>query len=271
MNENRTPFFSIVIVNYNHGLFLAEAIESILQQDCSDYEIIVVDGGSTDNSLDVLNRYEEYFSWWISEKDNGQSNAFNKGFGRAKGKVFFWLNADDLLLPNTLSKAKCHFLKNPSCKWLAGNTITMNENREFRWCIKGPLYLDFLIKSGTVYIYGPSSFFDRELFELANGFDESLYYTMDTDLWYRFVNLGFRFDRLNHYCWALRIHDGSKTSHAFDGNTHPKFKAERLFIQKKNNHHINKSSTYFLFIWKIITGVFLFRFLDNVKFKNFKF
>lgn len=268
MIEYKQPFFSIVIANYNHGLFLDEAIQSILNQDCNDYEIIMVDGGSTDNSLEVIQKYQDKFSWWVSEKDNGQSDAFNKGFKKAKGSFFFWLNADDLLLPNTLAKAKQHLQKNANCKWLAGNTMTMNENKIFRWCIRGPRYNDYLIRNGTVYIYGPTSFFSSDLFRQSGGFDESLNYVMDTDLWYRFVNMGMQFERLNHYCWGLRIHKDSKTSHAFSGKPNGKFEKEKLYIQKKNNHQIQQSIEFLQLVWKIITGCLIIKLFDNLRYKN---
>ena len=111
MENQEAPFFSIVIVNYNYGRFLEAAILSILNQSCVDYELIVVDGGSTDNSVDIIRKYKNSISWWCSEKDNGQSHAFNKGFAHANGRFLTWLNADDLLMPGTLAAAKKKLLK----------------------------------------------------------------------------------------------------------------------------------------------------------------
>lgn len=262
------PLFSIVIVNYNHGLFLEEAIQSILNQDCSDYEIIMVDGGSTDKSLEIIQKYKNKFSWWVSEKDNGQSHAFNKGFKKAKGSFFFWLNADDLLLPQTLSKAKIYLNKKPNCKWLAGNTVTMDVNRLFKWCIRGPMFIRWLVMHGTVYVYGPTAFFKRDLFFEVNGFDETLFYTMDTDLWYKFLDKGYRFDRLKHYCWAFRIHADSKTSHSQRSSPNEKYALEKNRIEEKNNRTIYKFTDYLLLLLKFSTGVFLVRWVDNFIKKN---
>lgn len=262
------PFFTIVIANYNHGEFLPEAIESILTQTCTDFELIVVDGGSTDSSLDVIEKYKKHFSWAVSEKDSGQSNAFNKGFSKAKGQFFLWLNADDILLQHTLQKAKDFLSLNKSCKWLAGNTVTMDSNKKIQWCIRGPIFVKSLVRYGTVYVYGPTSFFHRNLFESAGGFDESLHYTMDTDLWFRFINLGYKFKRLNHYCWALRIHKASKTSHAFFGHSNEKFSLEKIRIQRKNNHYDNKFVNLLQTLLKVCTGIFLKRYLDNKRFSG---
>ena len=91
------PLLSIVIANYNYGLFLEEAIRSVLVQKCPDVELLVVDGGSSDNSVEIIRRYSDDLAWWVSEKDRGQSNAFNKGFAHANGKYLTWLNADDVM------------------------------------------------------------------------------------------------------------------------------------------------------------------------------
>ena len=123
----KTPFLSIVIANYNFGNLLSVAIESIIQQDCQDYEIIIVDGGSKDNSVDVIKKYERFISWWVSEPDKGQTNAFNKGFAHAKGDFFTWLNADDILLPGTISALKRTILKNPTADFVTGNMVRFNE------------------------------------------------------------------------------------------------------------------------------------------------
>lgn len=262
------PFFSIVIANYNHGTFLEEAILSVLKQDCIDYELILVDGGSTDISLEIIKKYQDKFSWWVSEKDSGQSDAFNKGFNQANGTFFFWLNADDILLPNTLKQAKTFLLKNNKCSWLAGNTITMDVDRKFKWCIRGPIFNRWLVLHGTAYIYGPTSFFKKELFFMVGGFDESLYYTMDTDLWYKFLNLGFKFYRLNHYCWAFRIHENSKTSHSFRNKPTAKYALEIKKIETNNNRRVFSITKYLLFTLKSLTGSLFIRELDNIKFRG---
>ena len=101
-----SPFFSIVMANYNSGHYIERAIQSVLSQSCKDFELIVVDGGSSDESVDIIKKYTDKLSWWVSEPDKGQSDAFNKGFSHATGRYYTWLNADDLLLPNVLEKVK---------------------------------------------------------------------------------------------------------------------------------------------------------------------
>ena len=97
------PFFSIVIPSYNQGIYLEQCILSINNQDFSDFELILIDGGSNDSSLDIIQKYQHLFSYWQSCSDNGQADAIATGFSRAQGRYLLWLNSDDILLPHTLS------------------------------------------------------------------------------------------------------------------------------------------------------------------------
>ena len=94
--------FSIVIANYNSGKYLEDAILSVIKQNYPKVQLIIIDGASTDNSMDVIRRYDKDIDYWVSEKDQGQSDAFNKGFRQAKYEWLFWLNADDFLLQDSL-------------------------------------------------------------------------------------------------------------------------------------------------------------------------
>ena len=103
----------LIIVNYNYGVFIEQCIKSVLYQNEIDYELIIIDGGSNDTSVEICNKYKKYFSHFISEKDNGQSSAINKGISLAKGEYIFWLNSDDFLIKNSLSFAKKNILNYP--------------------------------------------------------------------------------------------------------------------------------------------------------------
>lgn len=268
----QNPLFTIVVANYNHGKFLEQAIQSVINQSCRDFELIVVDGGSTDNSVEVIKKYSHYLSWWVSEKDGGQSEAFNKGFRKAKGEFFFWLNADDLLLPDSLAHAKEAIKKNQNCLWFAANTIFFSEDGTIQKCARGPSWNDFLMKNAPIYIYGPTAIFHRSLFELVNGFDEGLHYTMDSDLWMRFKNNGIRFKRINHYFWGFRIHEESKTSHAFFNKPNTNFSEEAKLIYQKNRVVYLRSYMLLQYLYKVFCGSYLLSYVDTtfLKGKNIK-
>lgn len=207
------PLLSIVIANYNYGRFLEEAIQSVLSQSCNDYELIVVDGGSTDNSVEIIKKYEDKIAWWVSEKDKGQSDAFNKGFAQAKGRFLTWLNADDVMLPGVIEKLKCAAEKHPKCEWFVGGVLWLDPEMKIFKCGRGRRMSKVRAKYGSVNVCGPSSFFTKELYVRAGRIDERFSYTMDTDLWRRFaVNERVVFRPMINYAWGLRLHSDAKMS-----------------------------------------------------------
>lgn len=262
------PLFSIVIANYNYGQYLEQSILSVIRQSSTDYELIIVDGGSADNSIEVIKRYENHISWWISEKDKGQSDAFNKGFSRANGQFFFWLNADDVLLPDSLKNVSVSIKKNPEYKWFAANSIFFDSNNKILSCKRGPRWVNFLIANAPVYVYGPTTIFHRDLYQSTGGFDTNLHYTMDTDFWMRLANAGAKFKRISRYVWGLRIHTLSKTSHAFTSSPEKAFAEEAAFVLNKNNWKYSKFKTRVQWIYKVISGTYLLSLVDSIRYKG---
>ena len=122
------PKISIVIPSYNQGQFLEETILSVVDQQYPDLELFVVDGGSNDTSVDVIKKYEQHLTWWVSEKDKGQSDAINKGFARATGEIVSWLCSDDLYTPGTLHKVAGYFSQQDSSVGLIYGGITTFKN-----------------------------------------------------------------------------------------------------------------------------------------------
>ncbi|MDD2598646.1 MAG: glycosyltransferase family 2 protein [Kiritimatiellae bacterium] len=262
------PVFSIIIPVLNHAKFLEKALRSVLNQTGMNFEVIVVDGGSTDGSVEIIRRYEDRIAWWCSEKDAGQSAAINKGFGHATGKYLFWLNADDLLLPDTLHKAQKYLSENPTCEWLAGNLIYIDQGDRVLWCARDGGWHDWLYENAPVRVYGPSSIFIKELFDRVGGLDESLHYVMDTDLWLRFKKAGARFHRLQHYFWAFRVHDDSKTSADLKGAATPKMVDERARMYLRNNFRVTKLGLLKQRMWRVCNGAYFKAAVDTIRWKK---
>ena len=239
------PLLSIVIANYNYGRFLDEAIQSVLSQTCNDYELIIVDGGSTDNSVEIIKKYEDKIAWWVSEKDNGQSDAFNKGFAHAKGKYLTWLNADDILHQGAIKAIISALKKSPNCEWFTGNFFRFDKSGnvfEIGW---GPHYYPKWMqrKNSPLVIFGPSTIFTKDLWE-------SMHLMMDTDMWTRFIVAGVKQHRISYFIWGFRMHEDSKTAefgeHKLSDEQTRKFKHEGEISFIKTGYMCSK-------FWRIIS------------------
>ncbi len=209
MNWHReTPVVSIITPSYNQGKFIEETIQSVLNQDYPNIEYIVVDGGSTDNTIEILKKYEGRLKW-ISEKDRGQSDAINKGFRMAKGEILTWLNSDDTYLPGAVRKAVEYFNAHPDVGMVYGKTYLINE--------AGNVMGDYPTESFNYkrlavfnFICQPSTFFRREVFFDVGGIDLELHYSMDYDLWVRIVKK-YSVKYLPDFLSTYRLHMESKT------------------------------------------------------------
>ncbi len=209
------PLLSIVIANYNYGRFLEDAIKSVLAQDAGDkIELIICDADSADNSVEIIKKYENRIAWWCSEKDGGQSAAFNKGFKYARGRFLTWLNADDVMFPGTIAKLEAKIAAFPATEWFIGGCCWLDGELNITRCSRARPLSRIRADGGNIQVYGPSSFFSRELFERAGGnVDERFHYMMDIELWNRFYHkAGANYVMLPGYVWGFRMHPEAKTS-----------------------------------------------------------
>lgn len=271
------PLMSIVIANYNYGLYLEAAVQSVLSQcdaemklPCGSLvELIIVDGGSTDNSLDVIKKYAGRVAWWCSEKDAGQGEALNKGFKRASGEYYLWLNADDVLLPGALeSVAKA--VEESGSRWIVGNTKIIDEGNRVLKCLRDGAWRDAMYRHAPVRVYGPAAVFHHSLFERAGGFDETLHYTMDTDLWLKFKNMGERYLRVNRYLWGFRCHSLSKTNSGGLAVTESVQDAERRRIYQANGLVVKWWNPMMNRAWRLLNGAYFRAAVDSVRFRGRK-
>lgn len=217
------PTLSIITPSYNQGRFIEETLTSVLSQEGDFYlDYIIVDGGSKDNSVEMMKKYESLLlrkAWpvrcrgieyrWMSEKDNGQTDAIMKGFRMAKGEVLAWLNSDDTYLPGTLQKAAAAFAKE------SGTTILYG--RSHFTDVEGKVIGKYPTESFDVrrlaqfnFICQPSTFFRKSALDAVGGLDRNLHYVMDYDLWIRLARQ-FEFTYLPQYLSNYRLHEESKT------------------------------------------------------------
>lgn len=242
------PLLSIIIANYNYGRFLEEAIQSVLSQSCQDFELIIVDGGSTDNSVEVIKKYRDRIAWWVSEPDKGQSNAFNKGFARANGRFLTWLNADDVMLPRVIENLKIAADKHPKCEWFVGGVLWLDPEMRIINCGRGRPFSEIRYREGNVSVWGPSSFFTKRLLDAVGGVDERFHYTMDTDLWLRFAyKENARYKPFYSYAWGLRLHPAAKMSgHNFtkDGKLNTELSGQEKISANKHRDQIEREKLW---------------------------
>ena len=157
----------------------------------------------------------QLISWWCSEPDGGQSAAFNKGFSHARGRFLTWLNSDDILTSGALRSIANVIARYPNDKWFVGSCVWTDYELRIQHCFCAHRFSILRASSGILSVGGPSSFFTKGLLDKAGGFDESLHYKMDTDLWYRFYRkCGAKYQRSRHNVFAYRQHEASKMSGA---------------------------------------------------------
>lgn len=204
------PLVSIITPSYNQGHFIRATIESVLQQDYDNVEYIVVDGASTDTTRSILEEYGDRIRW-ISEADNGQTDAINKGIRMSHGDIIAYLNSDDLYLPGTLSRIVSEFGENPEIKFLYGDLYAIDRDGKLLSKIKTiPFDPDILLYDAN-FISQPASFYRRTLFDTIGEFDDSLHYLMDYEFFLRAASRKVGIRLVRNYLSAIRYHDECKT------------------------------------------------------------
>ena len=212
------PKITIVTPSYNYGQFIEETIRSVLLQGYPNLEYIVIDGGSTDCTVDILRKYERYIDFWRSEPDKGQANAINKGFARANGDILAWLNSDDVYEMDVLAQVGEYFQQQPDTDVISGRCLFWHGNDRDHLVAPSPLRtLDDFLKIKTNWLSGrlivqPEAFFRRRALEMAKGVREEPTYSFDVCLWMDMAKMGCVFGSVNKHWANFRIHDRQKTS-----------------------------------------------------------
>ena len=206
---------SIVTPSYNQASFLEATIRSVLEQDYPNIEYIIVDGGSTDGSMEIIRRYSDRLSWWVSEKDHGQTDAINKGFAHAKGEILAWINSDDTYESGAVSAAVEFLRGRPEVGLVYANTNFIDEKGRVIGRFPAAQTDYRRLKRGYVHIPQQSAFFRADLWHKVGPLDPSFYFAMDYDLWVRLARLAPV--KYVPYFWAnFRLHSSGKTVAADD-------------------------------------------------------
>ncbi|MBD2028355.1 glycosyltransferase [Leptolyngbya sp. FACHB-711] len=187
------PRISIITPSYNQGNFIEETIQSVLSQNYPNLEYIVIDGGSTDNTIEIIKRYESKIAYWISEPDRGQAHAINKGLEKATGEVLAYINSDDYYLPGTLHAVADYFLAHPEIDFLHGRCCYVNTQGK----PMGEQFADIHTFDEIIDLWGvwwqkrqfvqPEVFWTRRISDRIGSFNESLYFVMDYEYWCRIL------------------------------------------------------------------------------------
>lgn len=212
-NQKSLPKISIVTPSYNQSQFLEKTIRSVLDQGYPEIEYIIIDGGSTDESVKIIKKYEKHLKYWVSESDRGQSHAINKGFEQASGDLLGWVNSDDYYIQGTFHRAAELFVTHPKAGAIIGAGQYVNGSGEVISYKKpaevslGSLYNWF----DDVPFMQPSCFFSREAWKRCGPLDENIHIAMDLDLWFK-VAKQFPFVTTPELFSASLLHSEAKTS-----------------------------------------------------------
>ncbi len=210
------PLVSIITPSFHQAQYLEATIQSVLGQDYPRIEYIIVDGGSTDGSVDVIKKYEGRLAWWVSEQDKGQTDAINKGFNRANGEILAWLNSDDTYNPGAVSAAVKFLMDNPEIAMVYADCNFINEQGGVIGKFNSAQTDHHRLREGYVHIPQQTMFFRAEYWKELGPLDPSFYFAMDYDLWTR-ISARAPIKYLRGQTWAnFRIHNFGKTSSADD-------------------------------------------------------
>ncbi|MCA0446059.1 MAG: glycosyltransferase [Bacteroidetes bacterium] len=202
------PKISIVIPSFNQGYLIEETIQSILGQNYPSLELMVIDGGSTDQTIDVIRKYDQSLSWWVSEPDNGQAHAINKGLSRATGELFTWINSDDLLAPDALAVVSA--LYQSGAKTIAGTVINFSAEKE-TLVVQKDLSAQNLLLDQAVF-HQPGFWTATEQVRKTGFFPEEYRYCFDQAFFIRYLALFPNVTYTNRVLAKFRVHEGSKTT-----------------------------------------------------------
>jgi glycosyltransferase involved in cell wall biosynthesis len=209
--DHQLPKISIVTPSFNQSHYLETTIQSIVNQNYPNLEYIIMDGGSTDGSVNIIKKYSNFITYWESNPDNGQADAIYRGFEKSTGEIIAWINSDDYYLDGAFTYVEEFFAQHPEIQWVVGNGIFVDENnKKLLDCYCPPVDYDRLLHFGMTFIQ-PTMFIRRESFFTCGGFDPKLKFSFDYDLVLR-LSTRSPPGKINSMLTAFRLHKTSKTN-----------------------------------------------------------
>lgn len=216
------PRVSILTPSFNQGNFIEETIRSVLLQGYPNLEYIIVDGRSTDNSVEVIRKYEPWLAYWESEPDIGQANAINKGFRHSTGNIIAWLNSDDCYQAGTIQNVVSYFQRCQDSHVVCGFRRYISDSHIDERRVRVYLSPDRYSLSRCCYLAQETVFFKRSVWETVGELDESYQFALDYDYWQRILYNNYRFFLIPRFLGLFRIHGSSK------GNRLPALRSQEL-------------------------------------------
>lgn len=233
------PVLSVITPSYNQSAYLEATIQSVLSQAYSHVEHIIVDGGSTDGSVEIVRKYADRLAYWESNPDSGQSQAINKGMARASGSLLSWINSDDVLLPGALAAAARAHTAHPEAV-LLGDVVHFSDHERLAFVVhQHNVSLENLVahwQAGWTWNQ-PGTFIPRSVWERIGRLDEGLRYTFDREWMCRALETGVPVVYLGQLVAAFRMHPGSKTM----GET-TLWGQEQLMVTQRYAHRVPRLS-----------------------------
>jgi glycosyltransferase involved in cell wall biosynthesis len=247
---SKGPVISIVVPSFNQGRYIGETLSSLVDQNYSNLELIVIDGGSTDETVNVIRSFEKHIKFWVSEKDNGQTHAINKGLQSVTGELFNWINSDDVLEPGALQHLADLMSQHSSKNLFIGKTRFFDASGTRRNS-DSIVFTKPEITLGYGLVNQPGMFYRTETLRKLLPLNESLHFCMDLDLWMRYLIANGQDNLLEtDFCLAgFRFHEASKTESAKNP-----FRKERdqLYVEMyhTNGSDVVRKSKPYYHLWK---------------------
>ncbi len=232
---------SIVTPSFNQGRFLDETLRLVIGQRDQVHEYFVYDGGSTDDSVDVIRRYERHIDFWTTGKDKGQSDAIAKGFALATGDYIAWLNSDDLYLPGALARIRAALDAHPQWDLVGGDHVRIDADSRILSAHRFAGESRAAAEWGIFHPCQPTVFFRRALYEKVGGLNQDLHMVMDTELFFRMLDAGAVWGHVHAPIAAFRLHESSKTMDRSD-----KYAAEYAYLDQTFPQYHARSARHYV-------------------------